>query len=284
MKLRRVALFTTAVLAIPAGIALNATFVSAHVGSSHDETCATVSAHMDAFPSGDHVITITSNTGDSTTRTLTGPAGDVTAPWSDIGVDTTKGGTASVEYTWTADGGSSFGPFSYDASKCATPGSLTGDGVCLTSGSGITLIGTYAEPSDGFGGVSVSADGGSEETANPDNGTWSASFPGLNTGTHVFIIRLYNQPDEGSSNVTVTKTITVNCGETPPTTTPTTTPTTAPPTTTPTTAPPTTTPTTAPPTTAPPQDVCVDLPGQQTKIPAGYQRGANNTCPAVKTN
>lgn len=111
--------FAAAILLILTGIGVMSSTASAHFGEWHSEDCTNVSAGFLNFPEGENVITVTSSAaaGNKTTRTIA-TQGSIIAEWTEIGVDTSKGGSYTVNYSWTADGGSSYGPFTFNADGC----------------------------------------------------------------------------------------------------------------------------------------------------------------------
>lgn len=98
------------------------TSITAHHGEAHSEGCDGVFAVFVSFPNGANPITATADNGHHLTRTFHGPSGSFPqTPWSDFGINPELGGVHSIVYSWSVDGGSSYGPFSVNLDKCVPP-------------------------------------------------------------------------------------------------------------------------------------------------------------------
>lgn len=78
-------------------------------------TCEGVTGLLTNFPQGVNEVTIDVD-GDETDLEFTGPAGSVFLPW-----DFSAGGSHQISMSWSADGGGSVGPITFDADECMPP-------------------------------------------------------------------------------------------------------------------------------------------------------------------
>lgn len=149
---------TAGIMAATIGVAdvASARPLPQHYGTGHEETCEGASATFAGFPDGDHTVTVTASTPagviGSVDKTFTGGSGKIKTAWSDLNIDP-KQGTAllQIQYTWTADGGGTYGPFVTSHTPCVPPlKGWTSNATCTSNRTATVDIDVEGLVGDGY--------------------------------------------------------------------------------------------------------------------------------------